>query len=389
MRPRNTAAPVLFAAMFAAQAAVIAMAPVLDDLAADLGVATATAGQLRTLSGLAAALAGFQIPRLADRIGLRAVIAAGTALLAAGALASAAAPSFALLAAAQVLLGVGIASVVAAGTTAAGVWAGEHERTRVLSWALIGQPAAWIVGMPLAGALGAHSWRLAWLVLPLSSAVLATLLLLLLRQPAARGQHAVSTRLRPALADRAIARWSLSELLFACGWSGTLVYAGTIFADTYDSPETAIGLILGGGASVYVCGNLAGRRLAARQPHRQLVALALLLGVLVTAFGAVRPDAWTSATLFAATAFVAGCRTLVGGAVGLSVAPQARLAAMGLRTAAAQIGGVVGTGVAGLALAAGGYAALGLAMAALFAGAAAALVELSVGVTQLEALSDA
>jgi predicted MFS family arabinose efflux permease len=80
---------------------------------------------------------------------------------------------------------------------------------------------------------------------------------------------------------------------------------------------------------------------------------------------------------------------LVGNAVGLSVAPEARLGAMGLRTAATQIGAVAGTGIAGLALAAGGYATLGLAMAAAFVAAAASLVELHVCVTRLEVLADA
>lgn len=381
-------APALFAAMFAAQAAVIAMAPVLDEVAAHFGVTTATVGQLRTLSGLVAAIVGFQVTGLADRVGLRAVLGTGTALLAVGALASAAAPSFFLLAAAHVLLGAAIGCTVAIGTAAAGVWAGEHERTRVLSWALIGQPAAWIAGMPILGAVGARSWRLCWLVLPLGSAVLATLLLALAR-PSSHGQRSVPTRMRSVLTDRALARWGAAELLFNCGWSGTLVYAGTLFADSYDSSKAVIGLILGGSASLYLCGTLAGRRLAAWQPQQQLVALALLLSVLVAGFGAVRPDGWASATLLAVSAFIAGCRTLVGSAIGLAVVPEARLAAMGLRTAAVQTGGVVGTGIAGVALATGGYAALGLAMAVILAGAAASLLELRVGVTQLEALTDA
>lgn len=381
-------APVLFAAMFAAQAAVIAIAPALDEVAAGLGVATATVGQLRTLAGLVAATVGFFVSRVADSAGLRAVLGAGTALLAAGALASAAAPSFVLLAAAHVLLGAGVGCVIATGTAAAGVWAGEHERTRLLSWALVGQPVAWIAGMPILGALGERSWRLCWLVLPLGSAVLAMLLLTLAR-PSTHGHRSRPAHVRSLLADRAVARWGLAELLFNAGWSGTLVYAGTLFADSYDSPKTAVGLILAGGAGLFVCGNLTGRLLARWQPQRQLVALALLLSALVTGFGAVRHDTWTSATLFAVTAFVAGCRTLVGNAVGLAVPPEARLAAMGLRTAVVQVGGVAGTGIAGVALAAGGYATLGLTMAAVLVGAATSLLELRIGVTRLEALPDA
>jgi predicted MFS family arabinose efflux permease len=380
-------APVLFAAMFAAQAAVIAMAPVLDEVADDLGVATDTVGQLRTLAGLVAAIVAFQAPGLADRLGLRTVLGAGTALLTVAVLASAAAPSFVLLAAAHVLLGAAVGCVVAIGTAAAGVWAGEHERGRILSWALVGQPVAWIVGMPVLGALGERSWRLCWL-LPIGSAMLATLLLILAR-PSTHGRRSVPIRARSVLGDHAIARWGLAELLFNCGWSGTLVYAGTLFAYSYDSSKITIGLILAGGASVYVCGTLAGRLLSAWRPQRQLVALALVLSVLVTGFGVVRHDAWTSSTLFAVTAFVAGCRTLLGSVVGIAVAPDARLAAMSLRTAAVQMGGVVGTGLAGIMLAAGGYAALGLGMAAVFVGAAASLLEIRAGVTRLEALTDA
>ena len=76
----------LFLALFAAQAAAIVVSPVLGRVAADLDVSTATAGQLRTVSGLAAA----------------------------GSLASAAAPTFAALAVAQIAIGVGIAALVSA-----------------------------------------------------------------------------------------------------------------------------------------------------------------------------------------------------------------------------------------------------------------------------------
>jgi len=44
----------LFLCLFAGQAALIAMSPVLANAASDLHVATATAGQLRTITGLAA-----------------------------------------------------------------------------------------------------------------------------------------------------------------------------------------------------------------------------------------------------------------------------------------------------------------------------------------------
>ena len=50
---------VLFAALFASQAGLLVLSPILPDVARELGVSTATAGQLRTLSG---ATGGGDIP---------------------------------------------------------------------------------------------------------------------------------------------------------------------------------------------------------------------------------------------------------------------------------------------------------------------------------------
>ena len=54
-------APTLFVSQFAAQAAFLAPVPVLPAIAGDLGVSVAAAGQLRTISGAAAALAALGI----------------------------------------------------------------------------------------------------------------------------------------------------------------------------------------------------------------------------------------------------------------------------------------------------------------------------------------
>src|SRR5690348_6425816 len=154
LEPMRAVAWLLFLALFAAQAAVIALSPVLGAVARDFGVSAATAGQLRTLSGLAAAATALLIPRISRRLGLRALLLSGAVSIAVASIASAGAPNFAVLAVAQLIVGAGVAALVAAATTAAAVWVPEEHRAKVLSWTLIGQPAAWIVGMPLLGAVG-------------------------------------------------------------------------------------------------------------------------------------------------------------------------------------------------------------------------------------------
>ena len=165
----------LFLCLFAAQAALIAMSPVLADAAGDLHVSTAAAGQLRTITGLAAGITALTLGAVTGRVGLGRQLLAASALLAIGSIASAAAPSFALLAVAQLPVGVAVAVLTTAGTLAAAEWVAPELRTRTLSWALVGQPAAWIVGMPLVGVLGEHSWRYGWLALPLAAAAAAIL----------------------------------------------------------------------------------------------------------------------------------------------------------------------------------------------------------------------
>ena len=176
-RPALFASPtvVLFLALFASQAGVLVMSPILARVAADFDVSIAAAGQLRILAAPFAAGVALLTGRALARYSPRALIGAGSALLAVGSLASAAAPTFVLLALAQVPMWGGIAMLLAAGVAATGAWSAPEERTRLVSRALAGAPAAWIVGMPVIGLVSSIDWRLAFLVLPLPAAVLAGL----------------------------------------------------------------------------------------------------------------------------------------------------------------------------------------------------------------------
>lgn len=367
----RAAAVALFLCLFAGQAALIAMSPVLADAATDLDVSTAAAGQLRTITGLAAGVTAVALGPLSGRVVLGRQLLAASALLALGSIASAAAPTFPLLALAQLPVGVGVAGLTTAGTLAAAEWVAPELRTRTLSWALIGQPAAWIVGMPVIGALGERSWRLGWLALPLAaSAAAAILVALRAGQPRSDARPA---RIRATLANRGLAYWLASELLANAAWAGTLVYAGALFADSYGTSAKLTGCLLAVAAGAYVIGNLSCRRLIRREPRRVLILLAVLLALTDGLFGAARTGIPASTALFAAAAFAAGARTLVASAFALATAVAIRPAVTGLRAATMQFGYFAGSIAGGAALTLGGYSALGATMSALFLGAAGTL----------------
>ena len=361
-------AAVLFLSLFAAQAGAIALSSVLAEVAHDLDVSTATAGQLRTVAGLVAGLTALALGRFGSRVGLGRQLLGGRGLLALGSVASAAAPGIELLAVAQAPVGAGIAVLTTAGTLAAAGWVSPELRARTLSWALIGQPAAWIVGMPLLGAVGDESWRYAWLVFPLAAALVAGAAV------AGRSGAAPATRasVRPGAitAVPGLSRWLGGEAFANTAWAGTLVYSGALFVESYGASTETTGIVLALGAGAYVAGTLTFRRLGDREPQRLLVPLALLLAAATVLFGAFRPSVAASTAIFSAAAFAAGGRTFLSSAFGLTAPPDVRPAAMAMRAASMQFGYFAGSLVAGAALALGGYPALGASVGALFLGAA-------------------
>src|SRR5690242_19734045 len=84
MRPLTRASPVLFLCLFTSQAALLVLSPVLPAVAHDLGVSTATAGQLRSLSGLTGGITAVLLAMAPRRPGLRDLLSGGVTLVAAG-----------------------------------------------------------------------------------------------------------------------------------------------------------------------------------------------------------------------------------------------------------------------------------------------------------------
>jgi DHA1 family inner membrane transport protein len=354
----------LFLCLFAAQAGVLVLSPILVAVANDLGTSTATAGLLRAMTGLVAGSCAVLLSRLARRFALRDLLLAGAALLAVGSALSATAPSFWVLAVAQLPIGAALAVLVAAGTAGAAEWVAPQERKRVLAWALAGQPAAWIVGMPLAGAVAETSWRLAFLTGPLAASLLAVFAL----SACTAGPPSTTTggRSLDLLHDPAVATWATGELLAFSAWTGTLVYAGALFVETYSTSPASTGLILAATAAAYLPGNFLARRLLGGTNQRLLVALALAAAAAVVLFGTVRGSLGISIAIMCALGFLGGARTLAGSAFGLAAAPERRLGIMGIRAAATQYGYLLGAAAGAAALAAAGYGALGIVLGSLF-----------------------
>jgi DHA1 family inner membrane transport protein len=346
------------------------LTPVLVEVARDFDTSTSTVGQLRAITGLVAGSTALLLGALAARIPLRNLLLTGTALLALGSIVGAAAPSFVVLALAQVPVGVAVALLLSAGVAGAAEWATPEQRPGVLSWALAGQPAAWIVGMPLVGALADTSWRLAVLILPLVGALLAAFALsgCIAGVPSPAGTDGQLTRL---LRDRVVAAWAIGELLAFSAWAGTLVYAGGLLIESYSLSPFEAAVVLAVLAAAVLAGNFATKRLLHTGVRRLLIGYATVAAVGVAILGAWRESLTLTVAVLVVLGFVAGGRALAGGALGLDASPAHRLGMMGLRASATQYGYLVGSLLGGAAIAVSGYGVFGSTMGVLFLAAAA------------------
>ncbi|HEX6662125.1 MAG TPA: MFS transporter [Gaiellaceae bacterium] len=370
-RARVSASPalVLFMCVFTSQAAVLVLSPILVEVARDLDVSTAVAGQVRVFAAPIALAVAVLVARSGGRLPLRSLLLVGSALVAVGSVASAAAPSFVVLALAQVPLWAGVAVLVAGGVGAAGSWTTAEARSRVLARALAGAPAAWVVGMPTIGLVAGVSWRLAFVAVPLPAAVVTSVVLL--RRGPENAAPRPGASLAGLLRQRGVRPWLLGELLAMSSWAGTLVFSGALFVEVYGLSPRLTGVLLATIALAYLGGNALGGHIHHECLRRALARGNVAAAATVALTWLITPHVVVTLVLFSVTAVVVGARTVVGTAHGFALAGERRLEVGAARSAIQHAGYLVGSFVGGAALALGGYSAIGIAFGLLFLGATA------------------
>ena len=355
---------VLFLALFASQSGVLVLSPILSDLAEDFGVSIAAAGQLRIFAAPLAAGVALLAGRALTRFSPRALLGAGSALLAGGSVASAAAPTFPLLALAQVPMWAGIATLLAAGVAGAAAWSLPERRTRVVAHALAGPPAAWIAGMPLIGLVAEVHWRLAFLALPLPAALLA--LLAVVNRPHDVPLAGRGTSLGGLLGLSLGRRWALGELFANAAWAGTLVYSGALLTEEYGLSTTATGFALGGVAVAYLLANQRAGRLAQERARRIMLVTSGGAAIAVALNWGVTPGVAVTLALFALSSVMTATRTVAATVYGFTVAGDLTREVGVVRAVSTQLGYLLGSLVGGAAIAVGGFPALGVVVGGLF-----------------------
>ena len=361
----------LVLATTATQASIVVLAPLLVEIARDLGVSVSAVGVARSVLAGTAVAVSLAIGPLIDRIGVRPLIVRGAGFALLGAAATASAPSLGLFYAAHAVTGAGVACLLSAGFAGVASSFGEGEAPWAMGYVVGAQSVAWIVGNPIIGLLAeAGSWRLSYLVpAAICLAALATGLLAPRTEPlVAAPDEALSVRegLAAVFRDPSARRWTVAELVAYSAWTAELTYAGAFYIESYGVGEATVGVLLAVGSVVFLISSLNTSRLTSRLPRKPLlVASALGMGLMLIPVLNVAPAVWVTLAFFCVLAVLAGVRSTGSSSLGLELLPASPGSMMGARTASAQLGYMVGAAGGSAVLAVAGFGELGF---VLFAG---------------------
>jgi predicted MFS family arabinose efflux permease len=361
----------LVLATTATQASIVVLAPLLVEIGDTLGASVSAVGAARSVLAGTAVAASLAVGPLIDRVGVRPLIVWGASLAFAGAAASGAAPILPVFYAAHVVTGLGVGCLLSAGFAGVASNFGAREMTWAMGYVVGAQSLAWILGNPIVGALAdAGSWRLAYAV-PATICLAALVAGLISRSApgrvAASGEpDSIRDGLKAVYSDRSARRWAIAELVGYSAWAAELTYAAAYYIREYDTSVATIGLLLAGGSVVFLIVSLNVNRLMVRFSRRRLIiGAALGMGAVLALFLNWAPSVLGTFLMFCVMAVFAAIRVNGSSALGLEQLPERPGAMMGARTAAAQLGYMIGAGGGGIVLALWGFGTLGF---VLFAG---------------------
>ena len=333
------------------------LAGLLPAIAGDLNVSAAVAGQLMSVFALTAAFAAPVLSTVTSRWERRRTIALSLGVFVLGNLIVGLAPSYPVAFSGRVIAALGGSLLNAAVTGYVIALTPVQHRGKALSFVLGGWMAATALGVPVGLVLGQVDWRFPMiLVAVVGTIAVAGILIKLphLHLPAG----SLSDRLRPLRQPRLLAGL-LVTVGILCSSYACFTYATLILHPAFPAGWMIILIMFGYGLASMLGNAVTGRLTDRFTPLRVLTVV--LAGLLLNAVVGSVAFAWAPLAVLAVAGLVWFFAAGIGNG-GAAVPQQARLAALApesativiaLNGSAISLGGALGSGLGGAALAAG------------------------------------
>jgi predicted MFS family arabinose efflux permease len=340
----------------ASQALLVVLAPTIVAIAGDLEASVGAVGQARSLTAGVAIAASLAIAGRIDAVGVPRLLRIGAGLAIVACAAVAASPTLPVFVAVHGLVGLALACLVSAGFAGVGAFP-RDRRAWAMGYVAGANALAWIVVNPIVGTVAESvSWRAAQIV-PATIALAALLAAL----PLTRARAApTAPGLGTLLAEASARRWLGAEVIAYGAWTALLTFVGAFFIQRHGVGEAGAGWILAAGAAAYFAAATQSGALLGSVRRRHVVAgSALIMGGLLPLQLAASGSVPVAAAIFCLIGMVAGVRSPASSGLGLEQIPQSPGAMMAARTAATQLGYLMGAVIGGAVIAGPGYGALG------------------------------
>lgn len=332
----------------------------LPQIANDLDLSLAQAGQLTALFALSAAVAGPFVTLAVSRQAPRRMLVFFLLVFAAGNAAMAFASGFPLMIVARIVQGAVLPAFISIGAAEVTRLAPQNERGSALAHANIGFVVGVLIALPAGIALAqAGDWRLPFLVLTGAPAAMAIMVLgLLPRTEVQADAPGIAGQLGLLARPRFLGQLLMSAVLFAATFSAYTFLGAWLASElNFSLGQVAVALCLFGAAGI--AGNSLAARMADRFPlgATAVAVVALVLAVNAAAF--LKASTWAVAISLAVWGLThTACITLSQVRVTLA-GSDAPAFATTMNISAANLGIAIGAAVGGWAIDHGGLQAIG------------------------------
>lgn len=256
----------------------------LTPVGADLGVTDGVAGLMVTVPGIVAAVAAPSVPMLVGRLNRRVLLGALMALMTVANAVSALAPTYPVLLASRVLVGVAIGGFWAVAGGLAMRLVPQRGVPRATAVIFGGVAAANVLGVPIGTLLGGLAgWRAAfWALGGLAAGVTVALFSLLPRLVADRPVRPGA--LLAQLRGPAVATGILVTLLVVTGHFAAYTFVSPVLQDRAGVPAAFVGPLLLGFGAAGIVGNFVAGAAVARRLHRTVLGIVLALALVLASY---------------------------------------------------------------------------------------------------------
>ncbi len=340
------------------------IAGLLPQIAADLGVGVAAAGQLVTGFALAFAVSAPILGAVTSAMDRRGALLLALAIFVVGNAATALGPTYGTVMAARIVTAAGAGLIGAAAFSAAAEIASPERRGRALAFVMGGLTLAIAFGLPAGTLIGGADWRLTlWAVAALGVVAAAGVAVAL--PPISLPSDGLRARLAPLREPWAFGMLAVTVLALA-GTHLLYTYIGPALKGATGGSATRLTVVLLAWGVGNMAGNAMAGRLADRHPPRTVVSAGLGAAAVLLAVSPLIITDLAAATVWAVLWGVCVSPPIVPQQSRLvERAPAASAVLLGLNNSAIYVGVAVGGGLGGLAQGGLAPARLGLAAAAI------------------------